>query len=205
MDLLDIKLSAQESNWRLYMVRKADPAFLAFQEKVFTRDEHTCQFCGFQADTCLDVVNRDGNYQNNRTSNLLTACPFCSQCFFLEAIGKGDFGGGALVYLPEMTQGELNAFCHVLFASMLMGTNTAEQSKNIYRSIRLRTQPVEKHFGEGFSNPALLGHMLIDAHHEQLDALHNEIAPNIRVLPTMIRFAKQLQAWAFSGMQALRF
>ena len=166
MALQGITLSASARNWRLFMVRKADPAFLSFQDKVFARDEHTCQYCGFQAKEYQEVVNQDGDCHNNRLDNLNTACPFCAQCFFLEAIGKSDFGGGTLIYLPEMSQGELNALCHVLFAAMVNGNAYSHQAKNIYRSLRLRSQIVEKQLGEGMSNPALYGHMLVDANVE---------------------------------------
>ncbi len=201
MSLQGITLSAKESSWRLFMVRKADPAFLSFQEKVFARDEHTCQYCGFQAKEHLEVVNKDGDHHNNRLVNLNTACIFCAQCFFLEAIGKSDFGGGTLIYLPEMSQGELNALSHVLFASMVSGNAYSNQAKNIYRSLRLRSQVVEKQLGEGMSNPALYGHLLIDTKQQ----VNSEVPSNIRVLPQLSRFVEQVEKWEVEGMKALSF
>ena len=203
MALRPIHLIATESNWRLFMMRKADQAFLSFQSKVFVRDEHTCQFCGFQAKQYLEVINGDGNCLNNALSNLITACPFCAQCFFLEAIGKSDFGGGTLICLPEMTQGELNALCHVLFVSIVSGNSYSVQAKNVYRSLKLRSQHVEQELGQGFSNPALLGHMLIDAKVDNIDGLHTELAPKLRVLPNITRFSTEIEAWALAGLQML--
>jgi len=205
MSLQDITLSASANNWRLFMVRKADPAFLAFQEKVFKRDHYTCQYCGFQAKELQEVLNRDGNFRNNRLDNLSTACTFCAQCFFLEAIGKSDFGGGTLIYMPEMTQGELNALCHVLFASMVSGNSFANQAKNIYRSLRLRSQAVEKQLGEGMSNPALYGQLLIDSNVEGKHEINAKISSSIRVLPQLSRFVKQVETWELSGFNALDF
>ena len=121
-DYCDLGLVAKESNWRLYMTRKADPAFLPFQKKVFARDQNTCRFCGFCAESGMDVVNLDQNYLNNKISNCVTACPMCSQCCFIDAIGKSDFGGGVLIYLPEMKQAQLNALCQVLFYNIVMGS-----------------------------------------------------------------------------------
>lgn len=94
-----IVLTATANNWRLFMVRKADPAFLAFQKKIHARDHHTCQFCGFQAKDHLETINLNGNYLDNKRDNLATACGLCVQCFFLEAVGKSDFGGGVLIGL----------------------------------------------------------------------------------------------------------
>ena len=205
MALHDIALTATAVNWRLYMVRKADKAFLAFQEKIFKRDDYTCQFCGFRACQYQEVVNLDGNYRNNRANNLATACPFCAQCFFLEAIGKSDFGGGSLIYLPEMTQSELNALCHVLFASIVSGNSYSTEARNIYRSLRLRTQQIEEKLGQGFSNPSHYGQLLIDASEDKAHDLHLAIQEKVRVLPDLVKFAAQIETWAVMGLKEMRF
>ncbi len=205
MALHDITLSATESNWRLFMVRRADSAFLAFKEKILKRDGYTCQFCGFQAQQFQEVINIDGDYTSNRLSNMATACEFCAQCFFLEAIGNSDFGGGSLIYLPEMTQGELNALCHILFTAMVTGNSYSSQAKNTYRSLRLRTQQVEAELGDGMSNPALLGRLIIDANIDNLQEVKKEMMTHLRVLPSMTRFSKEIEAWALQGLSALNF
>lgn len=203
MTLRGITLKAQESNWRLFMLRKADPAFLGFSEKVFKRDEYTCQFCSFQARLHQEIINLDQNYANNKMENLATACVFCAQCFFLESVGKTDFGGGTLIYLEDMSQGELNALCHVLFASIITGTSYSANAKNIYRSLRLGSQVVETHLGDGFSNPALLGQMMIDGPVENIKALHEKIAPKLRLLPNMAKYAYLMNDWAEAGLVEL--
>jgi intracellular multiplication protein IcmJ len=205
MTLHEVQLTASESNWRLFMLRKADPAFLTFQNKVLERDHYTCQFCGFEGKEFLQVVNSDGNYLNNRFSNLLTACGFCVQCFFLEAVGKSDFGGGTLIFLPEMSQTELNALCHVLFCSLTTGQSNSGQAKNIYRSLKLRAQSVEKELGEGLSNPALYGHLLVDAKVKQTKTLHQEVSTKVRLLPSLSHFIKEVVTWTDSSLKALTF
>ena len=205
MTMHEIQLSATDSNWRLFMVRKADKAFLAFQDKIQVRDQHTCQYCGFCAYQNLEVINRDGNYRNNRASNLVTACDLCAQCFFLESIGKGDFGGGALIYLPEMSQGQLNAMTHVLFASMVSSSAMAVQARNVYRSFKLRAQIVEKQLGEGLSNPALLGRLMVDANRESAITLFKELAPKLRLLAEVSRFAVHIEANVAASLRELTF
>jgi intracellular multiplication protein IcmJ len=205
MALHNIQLSATDSNWRLFNVRKADKAFLAFQNKVHARDQFTCQYCGFCSRQHLEVVNLDGNYRNNREINLITACGFCAQCFFLESIGKGDFGGGTLIYLPEMTQGQLNAMCHVLFTAMVTGTSSALQARNVYRSFKLRSQMVEKQLGEGLSNPAVIGRLWVDADVKSTTALDKTISEVVRLLPEISRFATQVEDWAVASLRELSF
>src|SRR3990167_7667759 len=111
--MLDLKLTATAQHWRLWMARKKDPAFQTFQQRVLERDQYTCQYCEFRAMSHQEIVNQDGNFQNNKISNLVTACPLCAQCFFLESLDMGNQSGGQLIYLPEMTQNQLNALCHV--------------------------------------------------------------------------------------------
>src|ERR1700730_2887415 len=111
-----VELKVQPGAWRLFVTRKEDPAFRKFSEKVFKRDNYTCQYCGFQAKEFQEVVNIDQNYRNNKLTNLVTACCFCAQCFFLDAVGV-SYGGGTLIYMPEISQTELNSFCHILFCA----------------------------------------------------------------------------------------
>lgn len=207
-DSLDIQLTANESNWRLFMTRKGDPAFKVFAEKVLKRDQYTCRCCGFQAKQLQEVINIDGNYRNNRLENLATACSFCAQCFFLEAVGKSDFGGGTLIYLPEIAQTELNALCHVLFTMMASGNTTDDtNAKNTYRSLRLRSQVVEQELGEGLSSPSLYGHLLIDA---QVDPIHKkminkELSTQLRLLPDITRFTVHLETWLLDALTLCNF
>ena len=200
----DIALTATANSWRLFVLRKADPAFLTFQEKIHVRDHFTCQFCGFQAKQFLETVNLNGNYLQNKRNNLATACSLCAQCFFLEAVGKSDFGGGVLIYLPEMRQAELNALCHVIFASQIYHLKNATHANNIYRELKLRAQIIEEQIGEGMSNPALFGQMLIDAKIETTQAFRNAISTSIRLLPNLSRFATEIVQWAEFGLQYLR-
>lgn len=188
-------LSINPTEWRYFHRRKADKAFRPFQQKIFDRDHYTCQFCGFVAREHLEVVNRDGNYRNNKLSNMATACPLCAQGLFLEAVGTKHFGGGKLIYLPEMEQQELNAFCHVLFCAITNGTGYRDLAQDIYRLLKLRSQPVEEKYGENVSEPAYFSQLLM----EQGDLGKDKIAiilKDMRLLPSYSKFKKQLQRWA---------
>ncbi|OGT67830.1 MAG: type IV secretion protein IcmJ [Gammaproteobacteria bacterium RIFCSPHIGHO2_12_FULL_45_9] len=199
----EIVLTATANNWRLFMLRRADSAFLTFQKKIHVRDEHTCQYCGFQARSHMETVNANGNYLDNKADNLVTACGLCAQCFFLEAVGRSDFGGGVLIYLPEMRQNELNALCHGIFASMLMRLDNAISAKNIYRSLKMRTSLIEEKIGEGFSNPILFGQMLVEASENKKQPLQTSITDKLRLLPNIARFSTEMIAWVKEGIAAL--
>lgn len=198
----NLKLVASPGAWRLYSARKADQRFKTFELKVFQRDRFTCQFCGFQARLYQDVINLDGDYNNNRLANMLTACCFCAQCFFIESVGVGGYGGGTLVYIPELSQADINSLCHVLFCAITNDTGYKNSAQTIYRSFKFRSQPVEDKFGEGTSDPAILGHLLIDSGHVS-DDVPDQVFNNIRLLPSRAKFRKQIEHWAASALEEI--
>jgi intracellular multiplication protein IcmJ len=199
-----LRLSAVEGNWRLFIKRKADPAFRTFQNKVFNRDQYTCSFCGFRSKVGLEVINLDENYYNNKLNNLATACPLCAQCFFIESIGQNDFGGGLLIYANEIPQAQLNALCHVLFATVVNNLSGADQARNIYRSLKLRTQLVERYVGESMSQPTVLGRMIIDRGLVKLQSLNNRLLSPLRLLPSIGYFVLQIQQWNAEAFKLMR-
>ncbi|MDP3268103.1 MAG: type IVB secretion system protein IcmJDotN [Legionella sp.] len=201
-DRCELKLIASPGSWRLYSARKVDERFKVFEQKVLNRDRYTCQFCGFQARLFQEIVNLDGNYTNNRLSNLVTACCFCAQCFFIESVGVGGYGGGTLIYLPELTQSEVNSLCHVLFCAITNDTGYKASAQNIYRGFKFRSQIVEDKFGEGTSDPAIFGQLMIDtgATKEETRA---QLFKDIRLLPSRAKFRKQIEKWAASALEEI--
>ncbi|HHF7346302.1 TPA: type IVB secretion system protein IcmJDotN [Legionella feeleii] len=197
-----LKLVASPGSWRLYSARKADERFKAYELKVFQRDRYTCQFCGFQARLYQEVVNLDHDFSNNRLSNLVTACCFCAQCFFVESVGVGGYGGGTLIYLPELSQPELNSLCHVLFCAITNDTGYKSSAQNIYRSFKFRSQVVEEKYGEGTSDPAIFGQLIIDSNITSKD-VSESLFKNIRLLPSRAKFRKQIERWAASALEEI--
>lgn len=203
MDKPILTLMAQPQAWRAFSARKADPAFQKFAEKVHERDDYTCQYCGFQAREYQHVVNRDHNYAHNALSNMLTTCAFCAQCLFIESIDFNDYGGGRIIYFPELSQAELNGLCQVLFCAIANATNYRTNAQTIYRDLKLRSQVVEQVLGEGTSNPARLGQMLIDAPYEDRDKVQQKVLKDLRMLPSKTKFETQIQTWAAAAMDEL--
>ena len=199
---LELKLMASPDAWRLQSARKADERFKMHEQRVFQRDRYTCRFCGFQARQYQDVINLDGNYANNKLENLATACCFCSQCFFIESVGVGGYGGGTLIYLPELSQPELNSLCHVVFCAITNDTGYKNSAQTIYRGFKVRSQAVEDKFGEGTSDPSIFGHLLIESGHIA-DDCSAQLVQDIRLLPSRAKFRKQIEGWAASALEKI--
>lgn len=198
----ELRLAVNLAGWRIFVRRRDDQAFLPVAKRVFERDNYTCQFCGFQAREYQEVVNLDGNYTNNKIGNLITCCCFCSQCLFLETVGMDEMGGGQLILAPEMSQADLNSFCHVLFCAMGNGTGYQESAQSIYRSLKFRSQPIENKFGPGTSSPATFGQLLLEFKQKNPDK-QTDILNDMRLLPSYPKFKVQLDAWAAAALEEL--
>lgn len=198
----DLQLAVNLNGWRVFVRRKQDKAFLPVERRIFERDAYVCQYCAFQAKEFQEVVNVDGNYLNNKPSNMITACCFCTQCLFLQAVGLDEMGGGQLVYMPEMSQADLNSFCHVLFCAMGNSTGYQDSAQSVYRSFKFRSQIIENKFGSGTSNPGVMGQMLVE-HMNRFPDKSIDILKDIRLLPSHTKFRVQLDTWAESAMKEL--
>ncbi len=194
MDLLPIKLSAKRGNWQLFVSRKSNKSFLNVRDKVFARDDFTCRYCGFQAKQYQEVVNVDQNYQNNSLNNLVTACHFCSQCFFLDSLGLDGKSGGTLIYLPEISQADLNHFSRTLFCSMLREAPYKGKLQAAYLSLMDRAKPVEEIFGPNSQEPIVFGQALIDSGLTEAQNNH-PVFSELKLLPTRKFFKTQAEYW----------
>jgi len=199
----ELKLAANLTGWRLYIRRRSDKAFEPLAKKIYERDHYTCQYCGFQAHEYQEIVNLDGNYLNNKSDNMVTACCFCTQVLFVQAVGLDEMGGGQVIYLPEINQADLNSFCHVLFVAMGNTTGFQEGAQTIYRSLRFRSQIIENKFGQGTSNPAVFGQLLIEYHDGQPKESLERVTQDVRLLPSYTKFKTQLDAWAQAALKEL--
>lgn len=194
MNLFPIKLSAKRGNWRLYLARKRNKKFAEFEKKILKRDKNICRFCGFPSQKYNSAINRDQNYRNNKASNLITACSFCRQCFFLESLGNELAGGGYVIYLPEISQGDLNNFCKILFSCLLKDAPYKNKLQTTYLSFKDRGSTVEQLFGPGSSDPAIFGQTLIDSN-LQAKELEHPILTQLRLLPNRKFFEEQIIYW----------
>jgi intracellular multiplication protein IcmJ len=197
----NIELALTLGNFRLFMQRRADPKFEPIREKVLRRDGHTCYFCGFQAKLYQEIINIDNNYYHNKVDNLATACCFCTQSLFLESVGSG-FGGGRLIYMPEMSQVELNSFCHVTFCAMTNASDYRNSAQTIYRTLKFRSQPIDTKFGEGASNPAIFCQMLMEQEGD-IAQMSKTVFKDMRLLPAYPKFKTELEAWAKAAAEEL--
>jgi len=194
MEQLPLILTAKRGTWRLYHARKRSNGFLSAKKKILQRDNYTCRYCGFYAKEFQEIVNKDQNYKNNTASNLVTACCFCAQCFFLDACGLDANTGGQIIYLPEISQADLNNFCRVLYCSLDKDSVYKNKLQAVYMSYKDRSKEVIDCFGPESSDPRVFGQGLLDAALNK-EQLHHEVLRHLRLLPSKKAFTQQIEYW----------
>lgn len=194
MDLLPIIISSRRGMWRLYNARKRNNKFLAIKKRVLQRDNYTCRYCGFFAKEFQDVVNIDQNYKNNDFANLATACCFCSQCFFIDAVGLDSTTGGTIIHLPEISQADLNNFCRVLYCSLDKESAYKGKLQAVYMSFKDRSKEVVNCFGPDSSDPRVFGQGILDAGLTK-EQLQHDVLKHLRLLPSKKAFNVQIDYW----------
>lgn len=203
MTAVNLELKFANRQYNKYCKRQLTKGFDQFATKIMNRDEFTCRMCGFKAKQFMSILNIDHNYTNNIAKNLATSCPLCMQCHFVEHIGTMDNSGGTLIYMPEITQGQLNGIVHTLFCAIVNATTQEQSAQNMYNALRLRAKPIEKIYGEGRADPRAFGEMVLNTANSKSARLTKGILKDFRVLAKLTSFSDQIKAWSEDASNAL--
>lgn len=193
-ELLPIVLSANKGNWQSFMARKSNKRFSQIAQKVFERDDHSCRYCGFRSEKYQEVLNIDQNYRHNTFANMATACHFCAQCFFIDSVGLDGKSGATLIYLPEISQSDLNHFCRALFCGLLKDSPYKGKLQAVYLSLSDRSKMVEETFGGSATEPTTFGQTLIDSQLTEAQMQHPVLA-DLKLLPNRKFYKSQAEYW----------
>lgn len=192
--MLKLTLQASAVNFQAFLARKKHPVFQKLAAEVWAQDRYTCQYCGFQSTKHMEIVNKDYNYDHNKRSNFVTACIFCAQCQFLNGLAPDYYGGGVLIFLPELSQNKLCGLSHVLLQAMEESGDYKDTAQNIYQALRNRATLVETQLGEGMSQPDHFGKVLID-YQRNHKKMPTELLNKLRLLPLRSCFKQEIDDW----------
>lgn len=196
MNLLPIVITAKRGNWSRFHSRKSNKSFQNLEQQILARDQNTCRYCGFNSAKYQVVVNINHDYSPGQSvpDNLATACIFCAQCFFLDALGHENSWGGTLIYLPEISQPDLNHFCRVLFSGMLRDAPYKGKLQTAFLSLKDREHIVNETFGPKSSDPYVFGQTLIDSN-LSAEQLQHPMFQQLRMLPERKYFTEEIIYW----------
>lgn len=187
---MKLELSGELNNWERFKARKKNKKFLALKAKILKRDKNTCRFCGYRGHA-LEVINYDNNYKNNKPSNLLTACVFCARCTLLDAYKLDYAGGDRIIYLPELSQTQLNQLCRILFyeSTKDASSEAAYNAKTILAKLMDRAGWLDEKAKAKLSHPGLFLYYLHDS------KKNIELINRMRWLPNPSDYQAAIKVW----------
>lgn len=188
-------VSAQHgTRWEKHKVLTRD-----FKKKIFERDKHTCQGCGWKSARFQEIHHRDHDHSNHAEENLETLCPLCHQVFHLPIAAATN--GGAVIWLPEMSQASLNLMCIGLFVAMKSSNaKHGGVARTLFSTLEARKTFVDENLGR--SDPGVLAQVLINLKPEDYERREDFVGA-LRLLPYLSRFETQVEYWASSVFKKL--
>jgi intracellular multiplication protein IcmJ len=189
---LKLQFQAKANNWERFKLRKANPKFKKICAAVFQRDQFTCQYTGYRGPG-LEVVNKDGDYGNNTSANLVTACSLSARCLLMDAYPLSYDGPDKIIYLPEMSQAQLLNLCRVLFCQAAEsgedGSETTYNAKMIIAQLQDRANWMDEHLGVPLSNPGAFAYY-INQQERDINLINR-----LRWLPAPESFQEAISGW----------
>lgn len=159
-------------------------------EKAMKRDDFTCQCCGFRSLRFQRVVkasalNGSSNRGGGKGNDLVTVCRFCELCFALDVAGAT--GGGVLIWLPEISQADLNSLMRAIYVARNAGKNGSGDDKLAAAAGRaldaLMARKAEAKKRLGSEDPMLLATVMLENLSDDEYAARVDKLEGIRLLP----------------------
>lgn len=155
--------------------------------RIFERDDHTCQYCGYHSKKFQLVHVRDGNPKNTNDANLTTSCIFCHQCFHLDQVAS--MKSGVLIWMPEVSQAQLHHLARALYVARITQGPMAETArKSLEMIMKRREEAIERIKTD---DPQVLSLVLKDYLDRTQYAKFNEKLNGIRLFPLDRRTVKE--------------
>lgn len=157
------------------------------RQKTFQRDDYTCQCCGFKSQKYQDILFADGNKDNLKFDNLLTACIYCHQCFDLERVSQ--MRSGVLIWLPEISQAELHHIARAIYVSRISQGSMAETAKAALEKIMGRREEAKARLHT--DDPYILSMVMKDFLGPKQYAVRDKKLEGVRLFPLDRRIIKE--------------
>ena len=157
------------------------------KQKIFERDDFTCQCCGFKSKKYQEILPKDYNLNNLSEDNLLTTCIFCHQCFYLENVS--EMRSGVLVWMPEIPQVRLHHIARAIYVARISQGPIAEAARKSLDVIMSRREEVKRriHTDDPYILSTVLKDYLSPGHYKQRE----KKLDGVRLFPLDRRIIKE--------------
>jgi len=157
------------------------------RKRIFERDNHECQYCGFESKKFHLVHVRDGDKYNTSEDNLTTSCIFCHQCFHIDQIS--NMKSGTLIWMPEMSQQQIHHLARSIYVARITQGPMAEIARNTLEMIMKRREEAKERIKT--DDPKILSTVLKDYITKQNYDKRHEKLDGIRLFPLDRRTVKE--------------
>ena len=157
------------------------------KQKIFERDEHTCQCCGFKSEKYQDVLHVNGDINDLSEDNLKTSCIFCYQCFHLDVVSA--MRSGVLLWLPEIPQADLHHLARAIYVARISQGSVADAARQSLDALMQRREDVRTRIGtdDPYILSMVLKDYLTDRHYHNRD----KKLDGVRLFPLDRRIIKE--------------
>lgn len=194
--MTEILLSAHRLSWTAPLQHGShwdqSKVMLKVRDKVLQRDDYTCQGCGWKSLQFQEIHHRNHDHSNFKESNLETLCPLCHQVFHPASASVS--GGGYMIWLPEMSQEELNRLLIGVFVVLKTGTSHPlfQIAKSVWGILETKKVFLENHIGK--SDPGVYGQLLLRFSPDDYDNRKQTMGA-IKMLANPTRFETEIEFW----------
>lgn len=157
------------------------------KQKVFGRDDHTCQMCGFQSQKYQDIHFLDGDVNNLQIDNLVTACIYCHQCFDLDRVAQ--MRSGVLIWLPEVPQSDLHHIARAIYVARISQGSMADTAKKALEILMARREEAKVRLHT--DDPHVLAMVMRDFLGPKQYAMREKKLEGVRLFPLDRRIIKE--------------
>ncbi len=157
------------------------------KQKIFMRDNDTCQCCGFQSKKYQEILFLNGDASDFSDSNMTTTCIFCNQCFNMNKVSS--MRSGVLLWLPEIKQSDLHHIARAVYVARISQGPIADAARKSLDSLMQRREAVRARIGtdDPYILATVLKDYLTDAHY----AARNKKIEGVRLFPLDRRIIKE--------------
>ena len=157
------------------------------KQKIFERDDYTCQCCGFKSKKYQEVLHKNHILSDRSEANLLTVCIFCHQCFHIDNVHI--MKSGALIWLPEIDQARLHHIARAIYVARISQGPVAEAARKSLDILMKRREEVKKRIHT--DDPYILSTVLKDYMGPKHYAARAKKLEGIRLFPLDRRIIKE--------------
>ncbi len=155
-------------------------------ERVLHRDGFACRCCGFTSRKFQRVIPWAASAEEGE-GGFITVCTFCESCQELDRAGLA--GTGTLIWLPEMSQAELNHLARAIYVARATSDPLAAAASRALEILLGRRTEAKKRLGT--DDPLLLATALQENVDEKTYAARAAKLEGVRFLPADRFFVKR--------------